>query len=110
MDLGEALFDIVILGHVCHGEGSERTQELIRRAHRALRSGGQILIAELMPDDDRRGPLFPLLFALQMLVLTDEGNAFTLSEYRGWLLEAGFTSVRTLAAPAPSPLILATRP
>ncbi|MBZ5627043.1 MAG: methyltransferase domain-containing protein [Acidobacteriia bacterium] len=110
MDFGESCFDVVILGHICHGEGAEGTQDLIHRAHRALRSGGQILIAEMLPDDDRREPLLPLLFAIQMLVLTDNGNAFTLAEYQSWLLNAGFSDVRTVPAPAPSPLILATRP
>lgn len=109
-DFGEGLFDIVILGHICHGEGAEGSQELIRRAHRALRPGGQILIAEFLPDDDRSGPLPPLLFALHMLVMTDAGNAFTLAEYCAWLSEAGFIGVRTLAVPAPSPLILAAKP
>jgi ubiquinone/menaquinone biosynthesis C-methylase UbiE len=110
MDFGESCFDVVILGHICHGEGAEGTQDLIHRAHRALRSGGQILIAEMLPDDDRRGPLLPLLFAIHMLVLTDNGNAFTLAEYRSWLLNAGFSDVGTVPAPAPSPLILATKP
>jgi ubiquinone/menaquinone biosynthesis C-methylase UbiE len=110
MDLGEKSFDTVILGHICHGEGTEGTEDLIKRAYRALRPGGQILIAEIIPDDDRRGPLLPLLFAIHMLVLTDTGNAFTLAEYRDWLLNAGFVDVRTVAVPAPSPLILATKP
>jgi ubiquinone/menaquinone biosynthesis C-methylase UbiE len=110
MDLGEGLFDLVILGHICHGEGAERSRSLIRRAYRALRPGGQILIAELLPDDDRHGPLLPLLFGLHMLVLTDGGGTFTLAEFRSWLSEAGFDEVRTLAVPAPSPLILATKP
>jgi ubiquinone/menaquinone biosynthesis C-methylase UbiE len=110
MDFGEGLFDLVILGHVCHGEGAERSRSLIRRAHRALRPGGQILGAELLPDDDRHGPLLPLLFGLHMLVLTDGGGTFTLAEFRSWLSEAGFDDVKTLAVPAPSPLILATRP
>lgn len=110
MDLGEGLFDLVILGHICHGEGAERSRSLIRRAHRALRPGGQILIAELLPDDDRHGPLLPLLFGLHMLVLTEGGATFTLAEFRSWLLEAGFVDVRTVAVPAPSPLILATKP
>jgi SAM-dependent methyltransferase len=70
MDLGEGLFDLVILGHICHGEGAERSRSLIRRAHRALRRGGQILIAELLPDDDRHGPLLPLLFGLHMQRVT----------------------------------------
>jgi ubiquinone/menaquinone biosynthesis C-methylase UbiE len=110
IDFGESSFDIVILGHICHGEGVERTQDLIDRAFRALRAGGQILIAEFVPDDDRRGPLMPLLFALHMLVLTDGGDAFTRAEYTKWLVDAGFVDVRTVAAPAPSPLILATKP
>jgi ubiquinone/menaquinone biosynthesis C-methylase UbiE len=109
MDLGEDLFDLVILGHICHGEGVERSRSLIRRAHRALRPGGQILIAELLPDDDRHGPLLPLLFGLHMLVITDGGGTFTLAEFRSWLSEAGFVDIRTLAVPAPSPLILATK-
>jgi ubiquinone/menaquinone biosynthesis C-methylase UbiE len=110
VDFGEDRFDVVILGHICHGEGAERTQRLIARTYRALRSGGQLLIAEFMPDDDRRGPLMPLLFALHMLVLTDQGDAFTLAEYRRWLSQAGFGEVRTIDAPAPSPLIVATKP
>ena len=109
MDLGEGLFDLVILGHICHGEGAERSRSLIQRAHRALRPGGQILIAELLPDDDRHGPLLPLVFGLHMLVLTNGGGTFTLAEFRNWLSEAGFDDVRTLAVPAPSPLILATK-
>ena len=110
IDFGASCFDIVILGHICHGEGAERTQDLIERAFRALRSQGQILIAEFVPDDDRHGPLIPLLFALHMLLLTDHGDAFTLLEYKKWLMNAGFIDVRTVAAPAPSPLILATKP
>jgi ubiquinone/menaquinone biosynthesis C-methylase UbiE len=110
MDFGESAFDVVILGHICHGEGAERTQALIRQACRALRPGGQILIADFVPGDDRCGPLMPLLFALHMLVLTDKGDTFTLAEYQTWLLDAGFAQVRTVPAPAPSPLILATKP
>jgi ubiquinone/menaquinone biosynthesis C-methylase UbiE len=110
MDFGESAFDIVILGHICHGEGAEGTQALIRQAYRALRSGGQILIADFVPDEDRCGPLMPLLFAIHMLVLTDNGDSFTLAEYQTWLLNAGFAQVRPVPAPAPSPLILATKP
>jgi hypothetical protein len=48
-----------------------------------------------------------LLFSVHMLVNTEDGDTFTLAEYRTWLEKAGFTNVRTLEAPAPSPLILA---
>jgi len=109
MDFGESCYDVIILGHICHGEGAEGTQDLIKRACRALRRGGQIMIAEFVPDDDRRGPLLPLLFGLHMLVLTDSGDTFTFGEYQRWLSNSGFIDVRTIAVPAPSPLILATK-
>jgi ubiquinone/menaquinone biosynthesis C-methylase UbiE len=107
--LGEREFDAVILGHICHSEGPHFTQELFAKTARALKPGGTIAIAEFLPDDDRNGPPLPLMFALNMLVHTTEGHTFTVADLTGWLRSAGFTDVRTLDAPAPSPLILATR-
>ena len=109
IDFGDSCFDVLILGHVCHGEGAEATRRLIERGFRALRAGGRLLIAEFVPDDDRTGPVMPLIFALHMLVLTEHGDTFTFAEYRNWMAAAGFSDVRTVAAPAPSPLILATK-
>jgi 3-hydroxy-5-methyl-1-naphthoate 3-O-methyltransferase len=63
----------------------------------------------MLPDNDRSGPPFPLLFALNMLVHTTEGDTFTFAEFDAWLREAGFRDARLLEAPAPSPLVLATR-
>ena len=50
-----------------------------------------------------------MLFALNMLVHTTEGDTFTFSEYDGWLREAGFRDARLLEGPSASPLVLATR-
>jgi ubiquinone/menaquinone biosynthesis C-methylase UbiE len=108
-DLGRAEFDAAILGHICHGEGMEHTRKLFGKVARALKPGGTIVIADWLPDDDRRGPAFPLLFALSMLVRTREGDTFTFAEYDRWLREAGFRDARLLEIPAPSPLVLATR-
>ena len=108
-DLGDAEFDAAILGHICHSEGAEHSRRLIAKAARALKPGGTIAIAETIPADDRSGPPFPLLFALNMLVFTTEGDTFTLAEFETWLRDAGFQDIRTLQTPSPSPLILATR-
>lgn len=43
------------------------------------------------------------------LVHTSQGDTFTVPEYTAWLHAAGFAEVRTLEAPAPAPLIVATR-
>ncbi|HEX4749967.1 MAG TPA: methyltransferase, partial [Bryobacteraceae bacterium] len=76
----------------------------------ALAPGGTIAIAEFLVNADRTSPLNGLLFAVNMLVNTEQGNTWSFEEIRSWLSEAGFTDARTLEAPGPSPLILATKP
>jgi hypothetical protein len=44
-----------------------------------------------------------------MLLQTEEGNVFTLREYRTWLKAAGFRKVTTIPVPPPSTLILAAK-
>jgi 2-polyprenyl-3-methyl-5-hydroxy-6-metoxy-1,4-benzoquinol methylase len=110
LDFGREKYDVVILGHILHSEGEARGRELVRKCYAALRPGGLLLIAEPIPNDTRSGPPFAALFALNMVLLTEEGNVFTLREYRAWLKGAGFRKVvTTIAAPSPSPLILATK-
>lgn len=107
VDFGKGVYDLAILGHICHSEGERHTRTLFRRIRQALKPGGQLLIAEFLADEERKEALFPLLFALNMLVNTEEGDTFTRSELEQWLGEAGFGAVAFLDAPAPSPLIVA---
>ncbi|HEX5324133.1 MAG TPA: methyltransferase, partial [Capsulimonadaceae bacterium] len=82
----------------------------LKKVYAALAPGGTIAIAEMVPNDERTGPPFPLIFAVNMLVNTEKGDTYTFGELSQWLREAGFTDCRTLDAPGPSPLILATKP
>ncbi len=109
LDFGGARYDLVILGHIVHGEGREHGRRLIERSAAALRDHGMLLIADFIPRDDRTGPAIPMLFGLNMLIGAPEGDVFTMREYREWLKGAGLRQIRTLRAPAPSPLILATK-
>jgi SAM-dependent methyltransferase len=113
-DLLEANFgsgyDVVTLGHILHSEGEERSRQLLKKTFRALKSGGTIAIAEWLVNDKRTEPVHSLMFAVQMLVNTDEGDTFSFNEIKSWLEDAGFKKVRKLNTPGPSPLILATKP
>jgi hypothetical protein len=99
----------VILGHIIHSEGEKWGKKLIKKSFRALRDDGLLLIAEMVPNDTRSGPVLPLLFGLNMIVHTEQGDVFTMRQYREWLKEAGFKRITTIDAPGPSPLILATK-
>jgi SAM-dependent methyltransferase len=109
VDFGHDEYDLVILGHIVHSEGETNGKELLRKSYVALRPGGKLLIAEFVPNDARTGPAMPLLFGLNMLLQTEEGNVFTLREYRTWLKAAGFRKVTTIPVPPPSTLILAAK-
>jgi 3-hydroxy-5-methyl-1-naphthoate 3-O-methyltransferase len=108
-DFGKNQYDLVILGHIIHSEGEKWGKNLIKKCYRALKEGGLLLIAEMVPNDTRTGPVMPLLFGLNMLVHTADGDVFTMKEYRQWLKGVGFKRVTTIDAPSPSPLILATK-
>jgi SAM-dependent methyltransferase len=103
-------YDVATLGHILHTEGEDRSRKLLRKAFAALKPGGTIAIAEWLVEDDRTGPLNGLIFAVNMLVHSERGDTFSFNEIKSWLEDAGFKKVRMLRAPAPSPLILATKP
>jgi len=108
-DFGRDTYDLVILGHIIHSEGQKHGKKLLRKSYAALRPGGKLLIGEYVPNDARTGPAMPVLFGLNMLLQTEEGNIFTLREYRAWLKTAGFRKVATVPVPPPSTVILATK-
>ena len=108
-DLGQGHY-VATIGHILHSEGRERSRRLISRVFDALAPGGTVAIAEFIPNNNRTGPPNALIFAVNMLINTKEGDTFTFREISAWLREAGFRTVRLLEAPAPSPLVLATKP
>lgn len=101
---------VATVGHILHSEGRDRSRRLLKKIWSALAPGGTIAIQEFVPNDDRTGPLPPLIFAVNMLVNTDEGDTFTFGEMSAWLEEAGYTNPRLLDVPAVSPLVLADKP
>lgn len=108
-DLGESHYDLALLGNIVHSEGESSSRDLFRRLHRALKPHGRVAILDMIPNDDRTAPPFPLTFALNMLVNTDEGDTYTLAQFRAWLGEAGFARIETVDIGSHSPAIVATR-
>ena len=103
-------YQVATLGQILHSEGEVRSRQLLAKVFDALAPGGVIAIAEWIANPDHSGPLNAMIFAVNMLVHTDEGDTFSAEEMGEWLHAAGFTDVRTVAAPGPSPLLLATKP
>ena len=109
VDFGEARYDLALLGNIVHSEGDVASRALFRRLFPALKTGGRIVILDMVPDDARTGPVFPVLFALNMLVNTAAGDTYTFAEYRDWLGKAGFSGVEAVDIGSHSPMIVGVK-
>lgn len=103
-------YDLVLLSMILHSNGPEANVALLERCRAALRAGGRIVIQEFLIEEDRTAPRQAALFALNMLVGTGVGDAYTESEISGWLQQAGFTDPRRLDPPGTgTSLLVASR-
>jgi predicted O-methyltransferase YrrM len=89
-------YDLILLSAICHMLGPEENQDLFRRCHRALARNGRLVIRDFILEPDKTGPKSAALFALHMLVNTENGSTYTEQEYSAWLAAAGFEQSRRL--------------
>jgi hypothetical protein len=101
--------DLAVLGHILHTEGEERSRQLLSKVFATLAPGGTIAIAEWLVNETRTAPPHSLMFAVNMLLHSSDGDTFSFEEISSWLSQAGFHSPRLLDAPGVSSLILATK-
>jgi acetylserotonin N-methyltransferase len=98
--------DLFTLGRIVHDWSEDKIARLLRKIWERLPPGGALLIAEKLLDDERSGPRWATLQALNMLVVA-EGKERTLEEYAGLLRRAGFTRVEGRRTESPLDAVLA---
>jgi SAM-dependent methyltransferase len=90
-------YDVIWYSNVQHIYSPTSNLRLFRKLVRALTPGGRLLIQDAFLHD--RNGLYPAeanLFAVTMLLFTDEGNTYSAAETARWLRKAGFGKVRRL--------------
>jgi len=88
-------YDLIVASNFCRFESPKGNQQLFRKAYRALKPGGFFAVNDFIPNEERTGPTFVLRFSVYALTHTPEGECWTLSQYSGWLKEAGFHSIQS---------------
>lgn len=96
-------YDVAWLSHILHGEGPQGCRRILERTLEAMEPGGLILVHEFVLDDDGKGPVFPALFSLNMLVGTESGQAYREKDIFTMLRQAGARQVRRLPLTIPGP-------
>ena len=82
--------DVALLSQILHAESGAACLALLKRVREALGRPGLIIVIEFALEKDKTRPVFPALFALNMLLNTHEGAAFSKEEILRWLRDAGF--------------------
>ncbi len=100
--------DLYALGRILHDWDDAKVHALLEKIAAALPSGGCVLIAEAVVNDDRSGPVSAIMQDLNMLVCTD-GRERTAAEYKELLETAGFSSIQCAFTGAPIDAVLAIK-
>jgi SAM-dependent methyltransferase len=95
-------FDAAWLSHILHGEGPDDADRIVRHAVSALNPGGTVYIQEFVLDNTMDSPLFPALFSLNMLVGTDQGQAYSEGQLMDMLKKNGLNDIRRLPITGPN--------
>lgn len=103
-------YGVALLANVLHLHSPGMCQQLLAVAAAAVAPGGHVVIKDLRVDDDHRGPLEGLLFALNMAIYTEAGDVYDTATLRRWLGEAGLTDIAQIAlARSPDAIALIAR-
>ena len=90
-------YDAIWYSNVLHIYSAEENQALFHRAKAALNPGGRLIIQDaFLHDQEGLFPQEASLFAVSMLLFTENGNTYTATAVTAWLKSAGFGSVRQL--------------
>jgi len=95
-DLGEEVYDLVLIANLVHHFDDATNRGLVRRAARALRPGGVLVIGEVIrPSTPGRGGQIGALTDLYFAV-TSESGTWSFKEMAAWQRAAGLVPRRPL--------------
>jgi hypothetical protein len=95
-------YDVALLSHILHAEGPVECRNIIRKASAALQPDGLIMIHEFILDNTMDGPLHPALFALNMLLGTSAGQAYSERQIMDMLADANVKNIRRIPIETPN--------
>ena len=100
--------DAVLLSSMISQEGPDVIRNILRKSFGSMVSGGLLMVQEQFLDNEKTGPLLPVLVGLNQLIHTPAGRAYSAEEVARMAEEIGFKDVTFRPLPDPSPFTLIT--
>jgi predicted O-methyltransferase YrrM len=89
-------YDLILLSSIIHAFGVEENISLLRKVAESLKDGGRVVIRDFILDESKTEPASAAIFAVNMLVNTQNGRSYSFSEVKGWLQSMGFVDIRRI--------------
>jgi len=104
-------YEAVLLPNFLHHFDEQTCTTLLKKANAALNPGGQVVILEFVPNDDRVSPPIPAMFSMTMLSSTPTGDAYTFPQFKEMCRKAGFSEPKlTQMEESPETVLIARKP
>jgi predicted O-methyltransferase YrrM len=99
-------YDFIFLSNIVHAYSAAENAILIKRCALALGAPGRICIKDFFLEEGRTQPVGAAVFAVNMLVNTEDGNCYTFDEACSWLTDAGLLCVERRFLTAQSGVVI----
>ena len=83
-------YDVVLLTNFLHHFSPDLIEPLLRKIRHAMKPDGVVVTLEFVPNEDRVTPREAATFAMVMLAMTAEGDAYPFAEYEAMFRNSGF--------------------
>lgn len=109
VEIGDG-YDAVLVTNFLHHFDLPTNESLLKKFFAVMNPGGQLVILEFIPNEDRVSPSGAAIFNLTMLANTDHGDAYTFAELTRVCGNAGFGNMKLVPLEVgPNSLVLATK-
>ena len=99
--------DCLIAANVLHLSGPEKNLDLLRRMRHAVRPKDRALLIDFWTDATHTDPVFAALMAGEFLIVSGEGDVYSVDELRSWLDQTGWRLLEHRPLAGPSSLVIA---
>jgi ubiquinone/menaquinone biosynthesis C-methylase UbiE len=103
-------FDVAVMSSFIQVLSPDQARRALKNISRVIEAGGVIYIEGSILDDSRLSPPEIVVVNLTYLNMYDEGQAYTESEYKEWLTEAGFVDFKRVILPNSRSIVTARKP
>lgn len=90
-------YDVVLISNVLHIYGPKQVEKILSKCHKCLKNNGQILVKDFWYGEEFSGPEFSAVFALHMLLSTENGTIYSEGEMIQMMKKAGFEITTSIA-------------